>query len=84
MTRQQFDQLLAEVVQNFDFQLFADKCKEKAIKSGAINLEDWDFENGRYLLPKAMLNAIFQEAERMTRTLDKETQSTANSIYNHL
>lgn len=34
---------------------------DKALNSGAINIEDWDEKNAPMYIPKVMLNAILQD-----------------------
>lgn len=84
MTRQQFDALFNELLQDFDFNEFARKQAEKALNSGCIKLEEWSFEDSRFMLPKAVLNAVMQQAEWQTRPLDNLTEKEAKKIYNHL
>lgn len=80
MTRQQFNDLFSQLITEFDFPAFAEKTKQKVLASGAVNLPDWDAENDAYILPKAMLYAIFQECVFQTKPFSKDGQKAADKI----
>ena len=35
---------------------------DKALKSGAIDIDGWDEKNGQYRLPKAVVSALLSDA----------------------
>ena len=79
--QKEFNEVFADLIADFDFPAYAEKMKVKALNSGCIDLENWDSQNDGMILPKALLNAIFQNCVFQTTPFSKEGRKEADNIY---